>query len=554
MSKKQDETYREYRDRVVDPISGSFCGAKWYNATVWLNNGTTASCHHPPAHKIIDVDAGETFEDLKKNPSMIHNTTYKKLVRKQMLIGERPKECEYCWKIEDLGPEKVSDRVFKSVIYSDEELEECRDVYAETEDVDLKTLEIAFDANCNFACSYCNASFSTTWQKDIRQNGAYQNLHSDGARAFQQDGGWTKQFKKNESNPYTDAFWDWWPKLSQSLQQLRITGGEAAMSPDYWKLCDWWKENGQDLDMKFAVNSNMGHKGKTMEKFIETSHYFKDFIVYSSCEAVGKQAEYIRDGLEWDYWKHATDRLLQEGNVKEFHVMMTINSLCLYSITDFMDYCNLLKRKYGHMFGVYSVNILRFPSFQSPGTLPEHLRHERADHIEKWLNENRDSGIMHDMEIDGVDRLIDYLRSVEEPHRYTSSIESRHKDFKSFYKQYDERREKDFKYAFPELAEWYDSLPYEESIPITQLYDGDSSKQTIERRELEKRAESDEWKNQKSNPGSREYVEKKYNIMDLSVMEIDELRKIYKQVSVEHLNADWEKSDLIEEILREQEK
>ena len=42
--------------------------------------------------------------------------------------------------------------------------------------------------------------------------------------------------------------------------------------------------------------------------------------------------------------------------------------------------------------------------------------------------------------------------------------------------------------------------------------------------------------------------------MDLSVMETDELRKIYKQVSVEHLNADWEKSDLIEEILREQEK
>ena len=55
ISKKQDETYREYRDRVVNNISRSFCGAKWYNATIWLGNGTTASCHHPPAHKIPEI-------------------------------------------------------------------------------------------------------------------------------------------------------------------------------------------------------------------------------------------------------------------------------------------------------------------------------------------------------------------------------------------------------------------------------------------------------------------------------------------------------------------
>lgn len=554
MSRKQNESYREYRDRVVDPISPTFCGAKWYNGTIWLNNGTTTSCHHPPAHKIIDFDNGETYDDLKKNPSLIHNTTYKKNVRKQMLIGERPKECEYCWKIEDLGQDKVSDRVFKSVIYTDEELEECRDVHAETEDVDLKTLEIAFDSNCNFACSYCNASFSTTWQKDIRQNGAYQNLHSDGARAFQQDGGWTKQFKKNEANPYTEAFWDWWPKLSKSLDQLRVTGGDPPMSPDFWKLVDWWKENGDDLDMKFAVNSNMGHKGKTMDKFVESSHIFKHFIVYTSNESTFKQAEYIRDGLEWDYWKESVNRLLQEGNVQELHVMMTINSLCLFSITDFMDYCNTLKRKYGNMYGVCSVNILRFPSFQSPGTLPLAIRQERADHIERWLSENRSEGVMHDMEIDGVERLVEYLRSVDEPHRYTSSIESRHKDFKSFYMQYDKRRGKNFVDAFPELANWYESLPVEESIPIVQLYDGDSSKGTEDRRELEHRAKTDEWKNQNTNPGAREYKEKKHNIIELSGMDHADLVVIYRQVSVEQLNGDWVKSELIEEILREQEK
>ena len=72
-----------------------------------------------------------------------------------------------------MGKDKVSDRVYKSVIYSDSALKEAKTKYDWTRDVDLKTLEIAFDANCNYACSYCNASFSTTWMNDIRKNGAY---------------------------------------------------------------------------------------------------------------------------------------------------------------------------------------------------------------------------------------------------------------------------------------------------------------------------------------------------------------------------------------------
>jgi molybdenum cofactor biosynthesis enzyme MoaA len=37
--------------------------------------------------------------------------------------------------------------------------------------VNLKTLEIAFDQNCNLACSYCSPTCSTMWQNDIRKNG-----------------------------------------------------------------------------------------------------------------------------------------------------------------------------------------------------------------------------------------------------------------------------------------------------------------------------------------------------------------------------------------------
>lgn len=75
-----------------------------------------------------------------------------------MQEGERPLECEYCWRIEDMGKDAVSDRVFKSQIYSEQDLQEAYDKSWE-DSVNLKTFEIAFDRTCNLACSYCNPSF-----------------------------------------------------------------------------------------------------------------------------------------------------------------------------------------------------------------------------------------------------------------------------------------------------------------------------------------------------------------------------------------------------------
>jgi hypothetical protein len=49
----------EFRQQALDPISDSFCAAKWYNATIWLGSGQTTSCHHPPAHA-IDAEAIKT--------------------------------------------------------------------------------------------------------------------------------------------------------------------------------------------------------------------------------------------------------------------------------------------------------------------------------------------------------------------------------------------------------------------------------------------------------------------------------------------------------------
>ena len=522
-SKKETESFQEYRDRVVDKLSPSFCGAKWYNATIWLGNGQTTSCHHPPAHKI-------PLDELKFSYKALHNTKYKKAVRKQMMEGVRPKECEYCWKIEDLGKDKVSDRVYKSVIYTDEELKDAKETMGYTEDVDLKTLEIAFDANCNFACSYCNSSFSTTWQKDIKVNGPYQNLVSDGAAAFQHDGSHAMPYgRKNTDNPYVEAFWKWWEaELQFSLRELRVTGGEPSMSPDFWKLMEWWKKN-PDCKVPFAVNSNLGQKKKLLDALIESSHSFKDFSIYTSNEAVGLQAEYIRYGLEWDVWLKNMYRINKEGNIKSVNVMMTINSLCLFSITEFMDEMLKLKKKFGHQAAVMSFNILRFPSFQSIVTLPTDIRMERASVLEDWLNKNWRHGTngFMDYERDGVLRLIEYIRKVDTGHEFTSSLESRERDFKSFYQQYDKRRGKDFLKAFPQLNSWYNDIPETNLVPLTKLIDGDDAKSNRYVEGVLEEAEKEGWilNPQWANPGSEQYIEPDEQQQDDMIDLVSQLNK-----------------------------
>jgi len=450
MAKKPNETLQQYRDRVLDSKSKSFCGAKWFNATTWLGSGTTASCHHPPAHKIPVVEVVEDY-------TAIHNTKHKKEMRRMMQAGERPRECEYCWKMEDMGKDAVSDRTFKSIIYSDEELQRAYEM-DHNESVNLKTFEIAFDRTCNLACSYCNASFSTTWAKDIKKHGEYKNLVSDGAGAFRQDGSWTQPYKNDEDNPYIQAFWKWWDNgLSESLEELRITGGEPLMSGNTWKLFDWFNE--QDSNMRFAINSNLIAKKDIVDKLIAKTQGMNHFELYTSCEAVGAQAEYIRDGLDYDLWLNNIKRVLTEANTKAVHIMMTINSLCLFSITEFLDEVYKLKELTQSRTPTVSLNLLRFPSFQSPLALPNHIKDYCHEKLSTWWEENKHKPGWHEFERASIERLIDYLVTVDAPHRRTSNPVTLWRDFKTFYAQYDVRRNKSI-YVFPKiLTDWVESIP-----------------------------------------------------------------------------------------------
>ena len=384
-------------------------------------------------------------------------------MRKMMLEGDRPSECYKCWQVEDQGEDKISERVFKTIQYNDEDLNSAT-MREWDDDTFLRTLEISFDRACNFACSYCGPTFSTKWVKDIKDNGPYENLKSDNSEHFTNTAPWAESVtQKDEDNPYIQAFWEWWEEedgLVDTLEEIRITGGEPIMHTSVWKLFDWFKNNPErGRNMRVAINSNLvPEKEKTFQKLLDVIEYIPNFQIFTSCEATNSQAEYIRDGLNYDVWLNNVKRLLDHSKVDRLCLMMTVNALCLGSMTNIMDDMLALREIYGKDRSPFmSPNLVYTTEFQNISTLPTYIIEHYNNKLKSWYDKRKTD--LWDKEKVRISRIINYMdKRISNPPP-EDVLRKRQNDFKSFYSQYDERRGLNFRETFdPIVTDWYESL------------------------------------------------------------------------------------------------
>ena len=284
-------------NQELNEVSPSFCIAKWKQVTMHLQNGHTHSCHHPANHHV-------PIEEIKRNPTALHNSEFKKEQRKLMLEGKRPRECDYCWNVEDTG-NHYSDRTHKSAdpVWAHPYL---NDIVNKpwNDDVDPSYVEVSFGNVCNFKCSYCAPHISSQWMEEIERYGPYPTSQSFNNLA------WIKQQKmmpipNNQENAYVDAFWDWFPSMYKNLKYFRITGGEPLLNKNTFKVLDYIIAN-PNPELEVAINTNMNHPTELFNKFLEkvkiiiNENKLKRFKLFTSAEAHGKQIEYIRFGMNYE--------------------------------------------------------------------------------------------------------------------------------------------------------------------------------------------------------------------------------------------------------------
>lgn len=360
--------YKKFKIERLDPISPTFCAAKWLSADFWLETGTTSSCHLPPPHK-IDLNS------VANNIHTINNTKEKIDQRSQMLDGKRPGGCSNCWQIEEKNAEAITERIVTSYDnYSDRDFT--------TLDLSInqvpKIITVAFDSLCNFTCSYCDAGSSSSWATDLKINGPFKGIVGDSRNTYQRLGKKDK-LSDLEYNFILNKFTDYVMANMSDIEYIRCLGGEPLFSQNFWKFLDTICQ--QDCSqLNLIIVTNLSDTGR-IKKILNYRSKFKSIEFNVSIENIGDRAEFVRTGLDWQVFE-SNLHLLLESDV-EIKLLSTVGLLALDGLNDFLNW-----------YKIYDTRIkldmfrLRYPIFQAPQVLPSNLKKHYGQILDLWISSN----------------------------------------------------------------------------------------------------------------------------------------------------------------------
>jgi sulfatase maturation enzyme AslB (radical SAM superfamily) len=440
----------EFVKTELDQVSPSFCLAKWFNVSIHIPSGRTHSCYHPRAHAIPP-------DEIKIDVSALHNTKYKKSQRKLMLEGIRPQECDFCWQIEDSGNE-LSDRAYRSKDVWEPEIIEEALVIADTGNAEPRYVEVNFNQACNFRCSYCSPHLSTAWYEDVKRNGPF--ILSD---RWHNDVTWIDNeipLDNGPDNPYLLAFWEWLPQAYKKIQTFRMTGGEPLMDKNTFKMFDYVKDHPKE-NLHLSITSNCCPPGNQWSKFMTSLKQITDanavdhFMLFCSLDSWGRQAEYIRNGMDFNQLLINIKDFLANSERHSLTFIITFNALSYSGIMEYFKNILKLRRKFSKRRQLiwFDIPQLHDPDFLNPRLLPEMV--EELKKVKVYMMQNKEGRWnqfmgFSDFEVSKVQRLIDWIESPTDFDRKKAM-----KNFYLFFSQQDLRSESNFANTFPELEKFW---------------------------------------------------------------------------------------------------
>lgn len=202
-----------------------------------------------------------------------HKDVYLTNQREEFNKGNRPSNCDFCWRKEDAG---LSSRRERSIIKPSE------DPY----EVELLTMHYNVAPLCNAKCITCGSQWSSAWAAEDEK---FNTVGVD-FRSF-------NQIRKSDPEFNVDF---------SKLTQIYFNGGEPFLSTDVNRILTKVKEQQGSLDkLSLVVNTNCSIM--PTKKDVALWNKCKSISLICSVEAVGAQFEYIRYPLSWDEVSHNVD-------------------------------------------------------------------------------------------------------------------------------------------------------------------------------------------------------------------------------------------------------
>jgi len=429
---------------LLEKKSKFFCPAKWTELFLYLNHGTSNSCHHPLPHEIP--------KELLSNPAVLHNTPHKLEQQRLMMNGIRPEECHMCWHIEDSNPDAVSDRIVKSQHWQDK----IADLVVDPSYVP-PFIEVIFDNYCNLSCSYCDSGQSSSWAAKIHTQPLH--LESDHRHLYSKihiAPGTTKK-------EYLNAWLKWWPQIRDQVQILKISGGEPLMSKNFWQFVE---SLGSAPNLTIAINSNCSVDIKYLKRFAEYAPNFLKVIISASIDATGDIAEYARQGLDYTQFLTNIEYWCSETSDNCFlKLQSTVSILNVWGLTDKFDLNIQLRKKYPARILDFYSTVVRAPEFQSVSLLPETIKQQIGQRMQIWFKNNKQS--LTETEQIFVNKTIGYLLDNPIPqHTFDSRVLEI--DFVKFLQYYNNSSKLKYQHIYPkEFLNWIQSISNYETMHNT---------------------------------------------------------------------------------------
>ena len=290
------------------------CQYKWAWSSIYLNTGTTASCHRCYHYKFNE----DTIKDFHNLPGKIQD-------RKQMLKGEWPGNgCEYCKNIEEAGG--LSDRTAftnKDTEILPPELEADPNALKVTPTI----LEVYFSNLCNQSCIYCRPSFSSVIENEVRKYGPSE-FNTNYSEFLSDD-------RKNYLT-YREKFFEYMAEHGSKLVMFKMLGGEPFYQEEFEMCLDFFDKH-PCPNLSWHIFSNLNHKPEKfkaqldkVKKLIEENK-LKSMMVVCSIDCWGPDLEYVRYGLNIDWADKNILTLINTPGV-DLQIHATITALSMPSM------------------------------------------------------------------------------------------------------------------------------------------------------------------------------------------------------------------------------
>lgn len=368
------------------------------------------------SHPISNIE-NESLEQAWNNENM-------QRIRRQVLAGERPSECEPCFSLEDQGVESLRQRHIKGVIPEarinlyPNAVDKMRDDY--TMPFEIPTMEIKLNNLCNLKCRMCNPIDSTSWNDWEQVEKFYDrenNFISSNVRKL-------NLLKK----PYLDKFEDsdnWWKSFNKLLPYFRrveFAGGEPLMDPQHYRILDMLKPYGKNIEIKYATNgTTLGIKGeRTVHDYWP---YFKSVAVNVSIDGLDDVYEYIRGNGSYLDVVNNLKQMQKIKNVRRIvgAVAVQVNNVLTLDkiIETFLDQLDI----------VFYTNMVKYPKVLSIQTLPSELKGlaiQRLDTVKERVgdfNYVKVHPLLYDITIEQINGIINFLKADDQSQLWQDCIE-----------------------------------------------------------------------------------------------------------------------------------